>query len=380
MKLTIERKALHEGLRKAQQVAERRGSIPILACARLQASTDGRLQVAATNMDQHLKISLPAEVEAPGDVCVNLDRLATFAAGAPDGSQIAVRQGKDNLNLNAGSARARIATLPSDQFPSWQDSKAKWRAGLRAGDLLTALGRTRWAESTEEIRYHLNGVYIHRHDEATLRFVATDGHRVHIAHATPDGDMEWPDQNAAILPRFAVGILPKLLAEDGAVEVTGNESRLRFAQDSVTFDTRLVEGSFPDYPRVIPAQPNTTVGVGRRELLAAVERVRPMADRKDNSVSLRFIFGRIQLAAQANDDPPSVIADAVEADVPDQPPPDISFNGGYLRQALEALEGERVTIGLSDSASPAIWRSNANTHDLCVVMPRLNAFPELPED
>lgn len=376
MKLTIERDALHGVLNKVARFAPRRESIPILRCVRLVAEND-TLRLAATNSIQFAALTIDATIDEAGAVAVDAERLARLAAGAASGSQIQLVLKSNQLHFTAGRTRARLATLPADDFPEMEPPNDGGTLTVPADILLAALAKAQPAISTDEARYYLCGVHMHAVPKAeTIRCVATDGHRLHVAHVTPETrEGDWP---SVIIPRELVGHLPRLFDDDAPLTLTANDTRIRVTQGKTVVTSRLIEGTFPDYQRLIPAKANEAISAARAELHTIVERVMPINNERSRTVHLRCTDSELQLAATDKDLGDAVV-DRIEAQIPDDQP-EIGFNGGYLAQALAALAGDKVTLQFSDSASPAVLRGD-DDEDLCVIMPmKVGAFPELPEE
>ena len=268
MKLTIERTALLKSLGHVQSVVERRNTIPILSNVLVEAKGE-RVALTATDMDLAIVDHAPAEIAAPGAATVPAHMLYDIVRKLPEGSQVSLELAGDGgqVAIKAGRSRFTLQTLPKEDFPSTAAGDLPHRFPLAAVDLRSLIDHTRFAISTEETRYYLNGIYVHAHTggkQAALRAVATDGHRLaRVEMPLPEGAEKIP---GVIIPRKMVGEVRKLIEEvDGAVEVSLSDTRVRFAFNDIVLTSKLIDGSFPDYQRVIPTGNDKTLEVDRRE-------------------------------------------------------------------------------------------------------------------
>jgi DNA polymerase-3 subunit beta len=255
MKLTIERAALLKALAHVQSVVERRNTIPILSNVLITAQK-GRLSLAATDMDLAITEQVEASAAKAGSTTAPAHTLYEIVRKLPDGAQVELETASDDNSLvvRAGRSRFTLQCLPPADFPAMAEGDLPHRFQLPATDLKGIIDRTRFAISNEETRYYLNGIYFHAASAggtAVLRGVATDGHRLaRVEVPLPKGASEIP---GVIVPRKTVGEVRKLLDEsDGSVEVELSDTRIRFASGGVTLVSKLIDGTFPDYERVIP--------------------------------------------------------------------------------------------------------------------------------
>ncbi|HYD99260.1 MAG TPA: DNA polymerase III subunit beta, partial [Alphaproteobacteria bacterium] len=278
MLITIERAALLRALGHVQSVVEKRNTIPILSNVLLRADGDA-LTLTATDMDLEIQESVAAAVGRPGATTAPAHTLYDIVRKLPDGSQVELDFGADRgaLMLRAGRAQFRLGCLPVEDYPQMNSGELPHRLSLQAAELRTIVDRTRFAISTEETRYYLNGIYLHatpaRGGEARLlRAVATDGHRLaRFEMALPEGAESIP---GVIVPRKTVGEVRKLIEEAGApIEVALSETQIRFTIDHIVLTSKLIDGTFPDYERVIPSGNDKVLTVDTKVFAAAVDRV-----------------------------------------------------------------------------------------------------------
>jgi DNA polymerase-3 subunit beta len=369
MKITIERGALLKSLAHVQSVVERRNTIPILSNVLLEAS-DGALALTATDMDLTIVEKAPAQVAARGATTVPAHTLYDIVRKLPEGAQVQLESAGDGgqMALKAGRSRFTLATLPKEDFPATGAGELPNKFSIAAKDLRSLVDRTRFAISTEETRYYLNGIYLHAHlanDMKVLRAVATDGHRLaRFEMPLPAGAADMP---GVIVPRKAVGELRKLIEETSeSIEVALSDSKVRFGFDDVVLTSKLIDGTFPDYHRVIPTGNDKVMEVDRKSFAEAVDRVSTISSEKSRAVKLSLKSGALKLSASS---PESGSADEeIEvkyggADV------DIGFNSRYLLDIAEQIEGDGAQFALADAASPTLIRDVADASALYVLMP-----------
>src|SRR6188472_1993077 len=233
MKATIERATLLKGLGHVQSVVERRNTIPILSNVLMEAREDGSLRLMATDLDLQVDESVPANVSQAGAITVSAHTFFDIVRKLPEGSQVELSASEGKMQVVAGRSRFNLQTLPRDDFPIIAEGELPTKFELPAATLRQIVDKTRFAISTEETRYYLNGIFLHVSDEAqpVLKAAATDGHRLaRVTVPRPEGAAGMPD---VIIPRKCVAELRKLLDEvDGSVEVTLSPTKIRFGLGS----------------------------------------------------------------------------------------------------------------------------------------------------
>ena len=369
MKLTIERSALLKALAHVQSVVERRNTIPILANVLLDAQKP-RLSLTATDMDIAIVENVPADVAKGGTITVPAHTLYEIVRKLPEGSQIGIETigDKGQVSLRAGRSSFALASLPADDFPRMTGGELPHQFELASAELKGLIDRTRFAISTEETRYYLNGIYLHAGQAGgirVLRAVATDGHRLaRVEMALPAGAEEIP---GVILPRKTVIELHKLIAEtDAPVQVSLSSSKVRFAVGDVTLTSKLIDGTFPDYERVIPTGNDKVMEVDRVEFTAAVDRVATISTDKSRAVKLSLGRNLLTLTASSPD------AGAAEEEIAVRyagAAIEIGFNARYLLDIAEQIEGEGARFRMADAAAPTLVEDIADQSALYVLMP-----------
>jgi DNA polymerase-3 subunit beta len=367
MKLTIERAALLRSLNHVQSVVERRNTIPILANVLLHAE-DGSVKLTATDMDIAIVEAAPADVHAAGETTAPAHTLYEIVRKLPEGAQIELEAGDDKLVLNAGRSRFVLAALPTADYPAMREDDLPHNFTMPANALRTLIDRTRFAISTEETRYYLNGIYMHAAEMdgvAVLRAVATDGHRLARVEAPlPEGAAGMP---GIIIPRKTVNELRKLIDEcDGDIDVALSDTKIRFAFGETVLSSKLIDGTFPDYEKVIPTGNDKLLEIDCRQFAAAVDRVATISTERSRSVKLEISPNNLTLSASS----PEAGSAREEIEVSyDKEPIEIGFNSKYLLDIAQQVEGETVQMLLADGASPTIVRDTADSSALYVLMP-----------
>ncbi len=368
MKLSIERAALLKSLGHVQSVVERRNTIPILANVKLTAA-DGRLALNATDMDLDIVETAPAAVVAPGATTAPAHTLYEIARKLPEGSEVELQaDGEGKLTIRAGRSRFQLSCLPTEEFPVMGGGTYAHAFALAAADLRGIIDRTRFAISNEETRYYLNGIYLHaakRDKTAVLRAVATDGHRLaSVEVPLPKGAAGMP---GVIVPRKTVTELHKLIeGGDGDVEIGVSEAKIRFAFADAELTSKLIDGTFPDYERVIPTGNDKDLEVSRRIFTEAVDRVSAISSEKSRAVKLKLGKNALELSATS----PENGSASEEIEVAYQGPAiEIGFNARYLLDIAQQMTGDTMRLSMADAASPTVLSDAADPSGTYVLMP-----------
>ncbi len=330
MKVTVERAALLKSLGHVHRVVERRNTIPILANVLVRADRS-KLAFKATDLDLEVTETIAAEVSPSGATTVPAHMFYEIVRKLPEGAQIVLEGTGDRavLTIRAGRSRFTLQTLPESDFPDLAAGEMTHSFRLKAADLKRLIDKTQFAISTEETRYYLNGIYLHTAgtDKApTLRAVATDGHRLaQVELPLPEGAAGMP---GIIVPRKTVGEVQRLI-EDNEAEVTIELSpgKIRFTLGDVVLTSKLIDGTFPDYGRVIPVGNDKELVVDKKEFEQAVDRVSTVSSERGRAVKLSLTSGKLMLSV-TNPDSGSA-TEEVEVEYAADPL-DIGFNSRYL--------------------------------------------------
>ncbi|KQM19283.1 DNA polymerase III subunit beta [Novosphingobium sp. Leaf2] len=369
MKATIERATLLRCLSHVQSVVERRNTIPILSNVLIEAAAGGALRIMATDLDLQVVETLSAvSVEQAGAITVSAHLLFDIARKLPEGSQVSLDAADNRMVVKAGRSRFQLPTLPRDDFPMIAEGELPTSFEIAAATLAQLIDRTRFAISTEETRYYLNGIFLHVSDEE-MKAAATDGHRLaRFTIARPDGAEGMPD---VIVPRKCVGELRKLLEEalDTNVLVDLSASKIRFTmggEHGVVLTSKLIDGTFPDYTRVIPTGNDKLLKVDPKTFFQGVDRVATIATEKTRAVKMALDTDRVTLSVTSPDN--GTAAEEVPAQYSSEGF-EIGFNANYLKDILGQIEGDTVELHLADAAAPTLIRQDEKSPALYVLMP-----------
>ncbi len=367
MKATIERATLLKSLGHVQSVVERRNTIPILSNVMIEANADGTIRLMATDLDLQINESVEAQVEPPGATTVSAHTLFDIARKLPEGSQVSLAAADGKMAVNAGRARFNLSTLPRDDFPVIAEGELPTKFELPATTLKEIIDKTRFAISTEETRYYLNGIFWHVTDDAqpVLKAAATDGHRLaRVTVARPDGAAGMPD---IIIPRKCIAELRKLLDEiDGSVEISLSASKIRFGLGTAVLTSKLIDGTFPDYSRVIPTGNDKILRIDPKSFMEGVDRVSTIASEKTRAVKMSLETDKITLSVSSPEN--GTAAEEVSGDYKSEGF-EIGFNARYLMDILAQVEGDTIEVHLADAAAPTLLRESDKASALYVLMP-----------
>ena len=369
MKLTIERAALLKALSHVQSVVERRTTIPILSNVLLRAEA-GRLALSATDMDLEIIERVPSQIDREGRTTAPAHTLYDIVRKLREGAQIEMESSgeRNALILRSGRSTFTLACLPPDDYPLMAPGELAHNFALPAAELRGLIDRTRFAISTEETRYYLNGIYLHatKADEVpVIRAVATDGHRLaRVEMVLPEGAAGIP---GVIIPRKTVLELRKLIDEsDDEVQIGLSETKIRAAVGEAALTSKLIDGTFPDYDRVIPSNNDKVLEVECKAFAEAVDRVSTISSEKSRAVKLSIEGDSLVVSATSPENGTAV----EELEVRYLAGPlEIGFNSRYLLDITEQIDGEGAQFVMSDAGSPTIVRGRDDASALYVLMP-----------
>ena len=367
MRVTIERTSFLKALNHVQSVVERRNTIPILSNVLLKA-TGAHLRLTATDLDIEIVETVGAEVAREGAATVPAHMLYDIVRKLPEGAQLELDQAGDGnrVSVIAGKSRFALQALPPEDFPDLASGDMTNTFSLSVDELKGLIEKTRFAISTEETRYYLNGIYLHEVKAGDLlRAVATDGHRLAQAQVSlPSGAKSMP---GIIVPRKTVLDVVKLIEdEEGEVEIALSSSKIRFSVGHLVLTSKLIDGTFPDYERVIPRNNDKVLDVDTRAFSAAVDRVSTISNEKGRAVKLNIASGRLTLTVNNPD------SGSAEEEMPvdySHDPIDIGFNARYLLDVAGQVKSDHITFHLADAGSPTIVRDPSDEQALYVLMP-----------
>ncbi|MFV0281033.1 MAG: DNA polymerase III subunit beta [Rhodoblastus sp.] len=369
MKVTLERAALLKSLGHVHRVVERRTTIPILSNVLLQA--DGRnLLLKATDLDLEVIETVAADVGMNGGTTLPAHTFYDIVRKLPEGAQVSLDGDSEGgrLELKSGRSRFTLQSLPESDFPDISAGEMTHRFTIAAGDLKKLIEKTQFAISNEETRYYLNGIFMHTTEvdgHAMLRGVATDGHRLaRVEIPAPAGSAGMP---GVIVPRKAVSEVQKLIEDTEAdISIELSSSKIRFNFGAVVLTSKLIDGTFPDYARVIPASNDKRLTVERSDFARAVDRVSTISSERGRAVKMALADGKLTLSV-TNPDAGAAIEE-LEVDY-DSGALDIGFNAKYLLDIAQQLDSDTALFRLADAGSPTIIQDHDGAAALYVLMP-----------
>ncbi len=371
MKLRADRVTLLRALAHIQSVAEKRNTIPILANV-LIAVREGRLSFTATDMEIAIVEEVAASTQRNGATTAPAATLYDIVRKLPEGAEVELDHpgGDAQLALRAGRFSTSLMALPVDDFPSMTAGQLPHRFHLPALTLRGLIDRTRFAISTEETRYYLNGIFLHAvalDGQRVLRAVATDGHRLaRVEEPLPEGAESMP---GVIIPRKTVGELRKLLDEEsGSVEVGLSDTRIQFKVGTITLTSKLIDGTFPEYDRVIPRDNDKVLRVGKADFAAAVARVAAISSERSRPVKMALEKNLLTLSAASPDQGTAVEELDGDRVKYESTPLEIGFQARYLNDITDQI-ADNVEFRFADGQAPTIVQDSGDDSALYVLMP-----------
>jgi DNA polymerase-3 subunit beta len=364
MKFVIPRDALLKPLNLVAGVVERRQTLPILANVLMVLDGDC-LSLTGTDLEVELVGRVkPGEGSVPGEVTVPARKLVDICKSLPEGCDIEFKVEDGKALVRSGRSRFTLSTLPARDFPNVEDSIGTHKVLLQQGQLRRLIERTAFAMAQQDVRYYLNGMLWELQGNR-LRVVATDGHR--LAMCTLESAFDVAEPKQVILPRKGVLELSRLLQKDGEeIAVVIGNNHIRATTEDFTFTSKLVDGKFPDYERVLPKSADKVVIGSREELRQAFTRTAILSNEKYRGVRLTLSDGNVQIVA--NNPEQEEAEELVSVDYSGDGL-EIGFNVSYLLDVLGVLSGEQVRLSLSDPNSSALLEESEDGDSLYVVMP-----------
>ncbi|MBL0318821.1 MAG: DNA polymerase III subunit beta [Alphaproteobacteria bacterium] len=365
--VSVKRDVFLKALSHIQSVIERRNTIAILSNVKIEA-IGSSVQLTATDMDLTVVESVPATVSKEGAITIQAHTLYDIVRKSEDESiSIASSAKQGQVNVLSGSSEFTLLTLPAREFPNIDTAGTSHHFSLPSSEFLQLLEKTSFAASTEETRYYLNGVYLHavQGDSPTLRTVATDGHRLALAQVSlPVGAEQIP---GVILPRKTVNELRKIIQDsEKEVKISISQSKIVIHVGELVIISKLIDGTYPDYNRVIPKQNDKILEVSTQQFIQTVDRVSTVSSEKTRGIKANLQQGKMLLSAAREDNH----AGHEEISVSYAATPlEIGFNGRYLLDALAHVEGDTVQFTIADAGNPILIRDTSNVGVLFVIMP-----------
>ncbi len=369
MIFSIDRAVLLRSLNHVQSVVERRNTIPILANVKMIAAGNV-LSLSTTDMDLEINESMEAKIDQEGATTVPAVTLHDIVRKMPDDSTVTITLDSSGnfMTVEADRSNFRLSCLSADDFPQLGEDNLPTEFNIPAAELRALIDRTRFAMSTEETRYYLNGIYMHATESngvQVLRAVATDGHRLaQFDMPLPEGAAEMP---AIIVPRKAIGEIRKLIDEAAdTINIAISDNKLRFKFDHTVLTTKLIDGTFPDYTRVIPTGNDKVLEVNPKVFTGAIDRVSTISDGKSRALKITLNGKTMTLSANSPEAGSATEDIEVASDISDI---EIGFNAKYLLDITSLVDGDGCRISLADSSSPTIIQDTGDNSSLFVIMP-----------
>ena len=362
MKLSATRAQILNPLQSVIGVVERRQTMPILANVLLSARNN-RLSITGTDLEVELVASSEASVQQAGDVTVPGRKLLDIFRALPEGVNVTMATEGERVIVRAGRSRFTLSSLPAAEYPVVEEISAQQTLMLPQSEFRRLIEKTHFSMAQQDVRYYLNGLLVEA-DGVILRAVATDGHRLAICECSLDGKADSPQQ--VIVPRKGVLELQRLLGSEGMLELAIGTNHIRAQIGDVRFTSKLIDGRFPEYGRVIPASPTRVLEGDREMLRQALQRTAILSNEKYRGV--RLTLKPDLLTVQAHNPEQEEAEDQVEVSYQGEEV-EIGFNVTYLLDALAAIDGEKVQIGLGDSNSSCLIRADGTATARYVVMP-----------
>lgn len=369
MKFVIERAILLKTLNHVQSIVEKRNTIPVLSNVRIEALGDG-ISFKATDMDTEITEIVDAKILETGATTAPAHMLYDIVRKLSDGSEVELTfpDDKGQLSIASGRSKFALSTIGVEDFPVISGDKLPIGFSIGREELKDVIDRTQFAVSTEETRYYLNGLYVHAKSEGStkvLRIVATDGHRLACVESPlPQGAEKI---NGVIIPRKTIGEVRKLLDDTKAdnIDVALSDNKVRFTLEEVTLTSKLIDGTYPDYERVIPTDNDKLMELNVKELANAVDRVSVVAERT-RAIKMLVSEGKVVITTSSPDLGSAM--DELEVKY-DNDSLDIGYNFRYLLDILAEIKGETVQISFSDASSPSVIHDTSDASAIYVLMP-----------
>ncbi|MBR2300189.1 MAG: DNA polymerase III subunit beta [Alphaproteobacteria bacterium] len=369
MKFTIERATLLKTLSHMQSIVEKRNTIPVLSNVRLEALADS-ISFKATDMDTEITEIADAKIAETGATTAPAHMLYDIVRKLSDGAEVELTfpDEKGQLSISSNRSKFSLPTIAVEDFPVISGDTLPINFNMSKEDLKDVIDRTQFAASTEETRYYLNGLYIHAKAEGetkVLRVVATDGHRLACVEAPlPEGAEKM---NGVIVPRKTVAEIRKLLDDSTteSIALSLSENKIRFVLKDITLTSKLIDGTYPDYERVIPTGNDKVLQLSAKELSTAVDRVSVVAER---TRAIKLITAKNHLVITTSSPDLGSALEELEATY-DSDALEVGYNFRYLLDILSVIKGDNVELTFSDSSSPSIVRDTADSSAIYVLMP-----------
>jgi len=370
MRLTINQKDLNKALTAASRVASARATIPILTMVRFEATSPNKAWLRATDLDIEVTINTEAKVEQGGEICVPASAFRDIVNKLNSGADVSLVVDDNRLTIKSGRSKFHLNTLPTSDWPEIANKETSHRFDMPADHIGQIISKTSFAVSTEDTRYYLNGIFLHVvgvGESARLRGVATDGHRLSRY------EVELPAQATenlpgVIIPRKTVAEVERLLKDAPAtITIRMATNFIRFEIGSTTLASKIIDGIFPDYARVIPTNADKEAIVDAATLSASVARVSTVSSERGRAV--KMFFNGSSLTNSVYNPEMGDAVDEVDCEWKSGSSFEIGFNSKYIMECMDTLGEGFVSMNFSDPGSPCVMRNGTDENLLIVLMP-----------
>ena len=372
MEFKINSTDLLKALSHIHGIVEVRHTLPILSNIILEAKDD-KLILSSTNLDIYCSDKIKAEVLKSGEVSVSAVTFFEIIKRLPSGSEVLMimEEGENEIRLTCGRSKFNLSTLKTDDFPIISDSDLSTNFVLSADELIRIIDKTKFAVSNEETRYYLNGIFLHMAERNSIQFlraVATDGHRL------AQYDIPLPqgaeDITGIIIPKKTIYELRKVLDDaNGDVSVSLNENKIKFSFNDLKVVSKVIDGTFPDYTKVIPQKNDKNFKTNNSELKNAIDRVSAVAANEESkSKAIKFCIENNSLSLSVESQSKGSANETIDVNYGGDKV-DIGFNSKYIIDICNEVDGDEISISLSDSISPAIILDKTDENLFFVLMP-----------
>lgn len=362
MELTIERDVLLQLMQTVIGVVEKRQTMPILSNVLLEVEGN-QLTISATDLEIELRVSTSGIQSTEGKMTVPARKLFDITRGISEGSTVSLKKEKDKITLKAGQGTFSLSTMEAGDFPIMESPTPEQTINVESKQLLELVNKTMFAMAHQDVRYYLNGLMLELSSNR-IRAVATDGHRLALSDA--EGQWEIDDARQIIIPRKAIVELSKSLKEEGNCELHLAPNFLGIETGETRFRSKLIDGRFPDYERVIPEEGDKVLEGNRNEIKSALARTAILSNEKFRGI--RMLVRDNQLLLQTQNPEHEEAEEIVDVNYIGQEL-EIGFNVNYLMEALNVLKGETFRMTMSSSDRSGVITDPEDQSSLYVVMP-----------
>lgn len=370
MRLTINQRELNRAMMAASRVAPSRTTIPILAMVRFEATSPNKVSIRATDLDIEVAINTDAKVEQGGEICVPASAFRDIVNKLNAGSDVSLVYDENRLTIKSGRSKFHLNTMKADDWPEIANKETPHCFDIPSDDIGMIIGKTSFAISTEETRYYLNGIFLHVvgvGESARLRGVATDGHRLsrYEVALPPQATENLP---GVIIPRKTVAEVERLLKDaPDTITIRMAANFIRFEIGATSLASKVIDGSFPDYARVIPSNVPKEATINPDVLSDSVARVSTVSSEKGRAVKMSF-NGSILTNSVSNTDTGDAV-DEIDCEWKGGELFEVGFNSRYLQECLDVLGEGVVSMNFADPGAPCVMRNGTDENLLIVLMP-----------